>query len=163
MSDVVSVEEGNRRLLVLADFLEKLPPERFDFSRWVGDKWGGKPDLSCGTTACGMGWATTAVPEAKLELRRHSSSVAYGSHGFAYVCHESWPYEPAWESVVHAGELAFALTEGDVEHLFTPCDHEDDEHEDGEEYEDCDMLNEDATAAEVAAHIRRFVAERSRE
>lgn len=156
MSDVVSVEEGNRRLLVLADFLEKLPPERFDFSRWVGEKWGGKPDLSCGTTACGMGWATTAVPEAKLELRRHSMSP---HSGFAYVCHDSWVHEPDWDSVVHAGRVAFAITEGDVEHLFTPCDHDDEEHED--EYEECDMLSENATAAEVAAHIRQFVAERS--
>lgn len=32
---------------------------RFDYNRWVGQDWAGKTDLSCGTKACSMGFATT--------------------------------------------------------------------------------------------------------
>lgn len=63
---------GNQRLIKLAVFLEKLPPKRFDYGVWAGNNWKGKPDLSCGTTACALGWATT-IPEFKklgLRLRR---------------------------------------------------------------------------------------------
>ncbi len=50
------------RMLYLAKFLRGLPPERFDYSSWVGDTWLKKQDLSCGTTACALGWAAT-IPE----------------------------------------------------------------------------------------------------
>lgn len=53
-------------LLQLADFLEKLSPERFDYGVWVGETWKGDPDLSCGTTACAAGWACVIFPELKL-------------------------------------------------------------------------------------------------
>lgn len=48
-----------KRILKLADFMEKLPPKRFNFLRWVGTDWKGAPDFSCGTTGCALGWATT--------------------------------------------------------------------------------------------------------
>lgn len=56
-----TVEVGNKRLLKLAEFLEtKVPAARFDLAYWVDPKtWKGKADLSCGTSACAMGWATT--------------------------------------------------------------------------------------------------------
>lgn len=41
--------------------------EVFHLATWVGNDevpWGGLDDLSCGTTACAMGWATT-IPEFK--------------------------------------------------------------------------------------------------
>lgn len=50
----------------LADFLEKLPPERFYYGHWVGRGWRGQPDLSCGTTACAFGWACTFLPGLQL-------------------------------------------------------------------------------------------------
>jgi hypothetical protein len=59
-----------KRLLKLADFLDKLPRKKFDFTTWVNKfTWGGKADLSCGTTACAMGWATTIPAFRKLGLR----------------------------------------------------------------------------------------------
>lgn len=64
-----------RRLLKLADFLDALPPKRFDFSRWVGDDWQGDEQLSCGTTACALGWAAT-IPE----FRKLGVSLD-GAHG----------------------------------------------------------------------------------
>lgn len=56
---MTTIRTGNRRLLKLADKLDSLPPARFKYSSWVGDDWKGKPDLSCGTTACAIGWGTT--------------------------------------------------------------------------------------------------------
>jgi len=53
-------------LLELATFLEALPPERFDYGSWVGAKWKDAQDLSCGTTACALGWAAT-LPSCRQE------------------------------------------------------------------------------------------------
>lgn len=47
---------GKRRLLKLAEFLDTLPPARFDMGSWAPDK-GTLAD--CDTTACALGWATT--------------------------------------------------------------------------------------------------------
>jgi hypothetical protein len=60
---------GKRRLLALANLLYNMKPNRFDYTRWVGGNWGGKPELSCGTSACALGWATTMPPLRKLGLR----------------------------------------------------------------------------------------------
>lgn len=65
----VSLYESNRRLLLLAQKLLDLPDERFRFDHWVGDKWEGRQDLSCGTTACSLGWATTIPDLRKVGLR----------------------------------------------------------------------------------------------
>ena len=60
---------SNRRLLKLAAFLRTLPRDRFDYKRWVGADWKGKQDLSCGTTACALGWAATIPAFRRLGLR----------------------------------------------------------------------------------------------
>ena len=57
------------RLLKWAEFLEQLPPKRWDYGHWVGKSWQGAPDLSCGTTACALGWACTIHSFRKLGLR----------------------------------------------------------------------------------------------
>lgn len=49
--------------------MDKLPRKRFNFGAWVGKDWRGAPDLSCGTTACAIGWATTIPFFRKLGLR----------------------------------------------------------------------------------------------
>jgi hypothetical protein len=43
----------------LRKILAKVPRERFDMNRWVGADWKGAKNLSCGTSACAAGWATT--------------------------------------------------------------------------------------------------------
>lgn len=58
-----------QRLLKLAKFLDELPEERFDLATWVGRSWKGKQDLSCGTTACALGWACTIPEFRKLGAR----------------------------------------------------------------------------------------------
>lgn len=45
--------------LRLRAILKKVPRKRFDMGHWVGSDWEGAPDLSCGTSACAAGWATT--------------------------------------------------------------------------------------------------------
>lgn len=61
--------EYHARLLKLAAFLEQLDPKRFNYRRWVGDDWKGAQDLSCGTTACALGWAATMPEFQELGLR----------------------------------------------------------------------------------------------
>lgn len=59
----ITIEEQARRLEVLALFLEtEVVDERFDYAGWVGTDWEGREDLSCGTVACALGWATV-IPE----------------------------------------------------------------------------------------------------
>ena len=58
-----------RRLLTLAALLKKLPPRRFTMRKWVGWDWSGDPTLSCGTSACALGWATTIPSLRRLGLR----------------------------------------------------------------------------------------------
>lgn len=65
----VSIAVGNKRLLKLAAFLRTVPRRRFDYSTWIGEDWKGAQDLSCGTTACAMGWAATMPEFRRLGLR----------------------------------------------------------------------------------------------
>jgi hypothetical protein len=67
-----------KRLLKLADFLDELPPKRFDFTQWVDEDWKGKPDLSCGTKACALGWATTIPSFRRLGMNLGHHIDVYG-------------------------------------------------------------------------------------
>ncbi len=49
-----------KRLLKLAEFLEKLPRAKFDFGTTVLEWDGGK---TCGTVCCAIGWTPTIWPE----------------------------------------------------------------------------------------------------
>ncbi len=66
-----------KRLLALADLVEeKESAGRFYFNNWVGGiegSWRGKPDFSCGTSACALGWATTMKSCRKAGLRMHTA------------------------------------------------------------------------------------------
>jgi len=136
----VSVEEGNRRLLVLAAFLDELPPERFDYTKWVGRDWGGAEDLSCGTVACALGWATT-IPEFR-ELGLRLKLGANGSSG-AVTLGDS-EYASYGTSIAAAQEL-FCLTSLQVNLLFVPSGR---------------ALYEKSTPKQVADLIRSFANER---
>ena len=58
----VSIAEGNRRLLILADYLDTVPPECFDFALVKH----GPDDITngpvWGTVGCAMGYAPAALP-----------------------------------------------------------------------------------------------------
>jgi hypothetical protein len=143
---------GNRRLLKLAAHLEELPRERFDYGVYVGKDWKGAPDLSCGTTACAIGWAC-AMPEFRKMGLRILRSESRFSPGF-YV-----PRGGSHREAPSAGTAIFSLTETEWDYLFMPeqplYDHNGDElRSEGPPSE--------ATAKQVARHIRRFVAWREK-
>lgn len=131
------------RLMMLASFLEKLPPERFNFR-----VWGTKTKLDdCGTVACAFGWATQipAFAEMGLCLTRIDYQVCVAmKDDIAEVT--DWDDAPTSCTFLHrAAERVFGLTEGQFTRVFTP-DHE-------------DSPPSDASAVEVAANIRKCVRE----
>lgn len=130
--------QGNKDLLRLADFLDTLPSKRFDFNTWVGDDWKGKPDLSCGTTACALGWAATIPAFRKRGLRLTMRG------GYADVLYENYTWS------LNSGAAFFNLSLKEARHLFT---------NDGM----YNGLNLDPSAKQVAHHIRKFVAKRKEE
>lgn len=149
------------RLLKLADLLDTLPPNRFDYNEWVGKNWKGNPDLSCGTTACALGWATT-IPEFR-ELGLRLIEVRSYNFKYSFVCmlqfFEAGKHLNYWDSVCNATQTIFGLDEHDTEYLFTPSEMgQYDSY--GEWYSDDEddlRPGPKASAKEVADHIRRFV------
>lgn len=136
----VGVKESNRRLLLLANKLDSLPRARFDFGRWVGPKWQGKADLSCGATACAIGWATTMPVFRLLGLRLNAAG---------------YPVLKGPEVWENAGMKAitgiFGVSNDEAGRLFLPADFR----------QEPDKLSRRATPKQVAKHIRKFVETRS--
>jgi hypothetical protein len=136
-----------RRLLLLADFLEKLPRKRFYYGSWVGEDWKGKQDLSCGTTACALGWAAT-LPS----LRRAGLELRMSKHQNGYVAFRGMRgnrFEPGHHQSLCAAAKVFAISLDDANQLFAAP------------YPS--RLDDDATPKQVARHIRKFVKEGSQE
>jgi hypothetical protein len=144
-----------RRLLKLADFLQKLPRKRFNYASWVGEDWQGKENLSCGTTACAFGWAATIPSLRKAGLRMKKVS------GRGYVTLKNSKYNNDFTMPRIAATEVFGLNNNEFEYLFLP---------DTWLTTDSNMLgdsesilglsgspNDKADAKEVAKHIRRFV------
>jgi hypothetical protein len=140
-------EQSAKDLLTLADFLEELPADRFNYRVWVGGEWKGKADLSCGTTACALGWATT-IPE--FADRGLLLVRVIGVRGGV----------PRYRGVLglEAASEFFGIPQVDAGFLFMPADWDAilGSPRPGEP-------NGDAGPAEVAAHIRRYVQERRAE
>lgn len=168
---VITREESDGRLLRLAAFLEQLPPDRFDYSVWVGRDWKGATDLSCGTTACALGWAT-AMPEFQalglyLELVQPDEDISVVSltGPVATYAIVKTTLQPDSDSCIDAGSLTFGITHDQAEYLFAPECYLWEQDEDGNpNYRVTDMPRSpstDATAKQVAEHIRRFVAWRN--
>lgn len=128
---------SKRRLMALVKLLRKLPRRRFNYGRWVGPFWKGKADLSCGTSACALGWATTM-----RALRQDGLCLTPDKlRGFGGVVRlrRSAGY--------HAGAKAFGISSREARWLFIPGD----------------CLNGQfgpwtgATPKQVATHIENFV------
>jgi hypothetical protein len=129
---------NKERLLRLAEFLEKeVPKDRFYYNHWVGHDWRGMDDLSCGTTACALGWAAT-IPEfheAGLRLLKGHKRVDGTYYGYVGVVNaQGTPI--SWDSF-NAAMNFFEVPYGMAEFLFVPLSDED-----------------DATAEDVAVKIR---------
>jgi len=124
------------RILKLADFLESLPRKRFDFSIWVGNEWKGAPDLSCGTTACALGWATTLPLFRRLGLRL-SPRTRWPILNHRSMIRGDAPFRKL-----------FGLSEATFDRLFRPL---------FDEMSGC--LGQNATPKQWAKHARRIVLE----
>lgn len=139
-----------QRLHTLTQFLEAVPPKKFRFSHFIGKEWQGDPELSCGTTACGMGFGVLLFgKECGVELVR---DLVYGAF-FPLVVGSSKLLPPG--SVDEAGKVMFDLEEDEVDRLFIPF-----EHLEVDEPPPYGRLGPNATAKELAAHIRKFVEEK---
>ena len=141
MTITTDAKTSTRRLLKLANFLEQLSRERFDYAHWVGGDWKGAIDLSCGTTACAGGWATT-MPEFRrlgLFLNRF--------HDVALVGRTD--HDP-----IYALSTVFKITDNQAFFLFSP----------GAEISQFAWVapSNTATPKQVAAHIRRFIRTRAK-
>jgi hypothetical protein len=140
-----------RRLLKLAAFLEKLPRERFDFSLWVGRDWGGAQDLSCGTTACAMGFGVAMFGK-QCRVRLVRVNAPLGDNGCWPVCQWRRPnHNKTMAQSAEAGARIFGVTELEFIRLFTSLPVARPTYE---------RLPSNATAKQVAKHIRTFVAEK---
>lgn len=144
----LSLRDGNKNLIHLASFLEKLPRERFDYNRIVGADWMGAQDLSCGTTACAIGWAATISKFRKFGLHLTSdgdvdganiSSQSYGGTAVFSINEDEWDY------LFHPNSRLWIESNGEImiPTKALPCGP-----------------NASATPKQVAKHIRRFVAYR---
>lgn len=145
------------RLLRLADFLDTVPPEQFDYNIWFNGTALGE----CGTTACALGWAT-AIPEFQalgLELR---SDEPWPSGESRYVALRNTE-ERGWKKCSEeAAEVVFGLTKKQHDFVFLP---DVDDYGDGYEDDDYDKPRwswrdrptEWAQPKDVAEHIRNFV------
>jgi hypothetical protein len=138
-----------QRLLALAELLETLPRKRFDYGHWAGDEWKGEADLSCGTSACALGWATTMPSLRKLGLR-----LVKDSSGWIAV--KLLSKNGTYMNDTEAAHEVFGVSEKEFQYLFIPSD----------KYVNITLpelgLNtyapgENATPKQVAKHIRKFV------
>jgi hypothetical protein len=133
-----------RRLNRLASFMETLPEKLFDFNDYL--RLGEKPPMDaleagggCGTTACAVGWAPAVFPTL-LKWDMESREVCYrGSKRLDtdYLSRES--HKTAMDF--------FGLTDGETVYLFTPR----------RPWQQDGRLPSDATAKQLAAHIRAFI------
>jgi hypothetical protein len=152
---VRKLDTWDEKLIYLAEFLEHVPDERFDYLSWVGNEWEGKEDLSCGTSACALGWAIT-LPEFRnmgLRLRR----LPHGMSQTGYVYFEKFGVvEPNVDdsftgnhtSLSSASEF-FNIRYPEAEYLFAPNIRL---------RKDMPVSpGGDASGADVAWHIRNFV------
>ncbi len=132
---------SNRRLLKLADFLQTLPRQKFDYTSWIGDNWNGESLMTCGTTACALGWAT-AMPEfRRVGLQMEKIHDDYDPRSFyGQVCLKDNPGCGEEE----AGMQVFGLTSDEFNFVFVPVNLEN-RNENG------------ATPKQVASKIRKFV------
>jgi hypothetical protein len=135
----ITRKESRKRLMMIERKTRRVPPERFDFNRWVGNDWGGKWDLSCQTSACSLGFATTIPYLHKLGLRLVKS--IYGAYMPSTLC------RPA-TSLEHESSVCqlLGITNREYNWLFVPSD-----------VSGADSLPTTATNIEVADRLAHFI------
>lgn len=154
MRDVVY----KKRLLFLCDFLERLPNKKFNFGYWIDNSsWRGldiptavKIDNlfhKCGTTGCAMGWACMLPKFKRLGLRMGKAAPhikgqrevdEYGSSGTLAI------------------QQLFGVSKEEASYMFVSGQpHPEDAMGDTRYSPDSD-----ASAKQVARHLRKFAKEK---
>lgn len=145
-------------LLQLADFLEKLPEERFNYEYWVSDHWDGQPDLSCGTAACAFGWACTFLPGLSLKCEVTPDE---GNRPVVVFAGREYGGSNNRYTILEAAAKYFELPYSMARWLFlSDCGRYGESHISDVIIEAADNWwspDDTATASEVAQHIRRVV------
>lgn len=130
---------NKERLIKMAEFLEKLPEHKFDFSSYVhlGSKSPSEalanPEEHCGTTACAIGWLPAMFPESFKWVGENIGS--WGNDMLPVLIENDM-----WSEGDIRGFLGINFTAYDF--LFIP---------------DSSPLDKDADAKQVARQIREFV------
>jgi hypothetical protein len=128
---------NSERLLKMAAFLEALPPHKFGFQNYVylGSKSPAEalaaPDEHCGTTACAVGWMPAIFPEDFKWVE----NCSYPTIHIAAKADYEWKAKKVYAFL--------GLNSDQFDFLFIPT---------------YSQLGAAATAVQVAAQIREFVA-----
>ncbi len=138
-----------KRLLKLADFLDKLPRKKFKFTEVVSGKETPNKTLTCGSQACAIGWCPVVFPR----LTEYVGVSSYtGMNDYIVVKMKGMNFDGgSLDSVTHIGEELFGLSDPESYALFVP-DHPQ------AWILDLKPLGETATPKQVAKNIRKFVA-----
>lgn len=143
---------GDRRLLKLATFLEKLPSKDFNYSHWIGSNRRSNEPMhpGCGTTACALGWAASMPEFRRLGLRIIPYNAQFNdSYKLIGI---PLPDGNRLETYAAAQKI-FHVDHDQAQFLFRP----------GAaiyglgDFDRFDAPGSDATPKQVAKHIRQFV------
>lgn len=100
------------RIATLRDYLrDEVKDARFNLATWVGCEsapWRGMQDLSCGTTACAMGWAATIPSFQALGLHL---KVMFSNSKFGVIAYDGTDH-------FQAAAKFMDLSSDDAEFLF---------------------------------------------
>lgn len=148
---MITRKGGLKRLEMVAKKLDSVPHHQFNFARWVGADWKGNSDLSCGTTACALGWGTTIPALRKAGLRLIQNP--YNGKGAEVRLAKDYPNGKPKEgedfylhTSLEAAQEIFCITREEAKFLFLPG------------YSHLSIV---ATAKGVADHIRAFIVSQS--
>ena len=147
------MEINVENLEILADFMEKVPPERLNLRSWVGSNWEGLKNpaqadsepvwnLHCGTSACMFGWATTIKKFRDMGLRMKVGRIGptvYAYPAMVYRIDGKWSDN---KEIEYAAEVVFGLDPNQTWFLFDPS---------------VNGIGEHASPAAAADLIHRFI------
>lgn len=123
----VTTKVGDRRLLKLADFLDKLPRKSFNFAKFA-------EQTDCGTVACALGWCPVLFKRLGVKYFQIGPMTNVSTVSIKKGYDERFGFA--------VGEVLFGLTRHQSYLLFDPISS---------------GLGQDATPKQVAKRIRTFI------
>ena len=130
-----------KRMLKLADFLDKLPRQKFYFGSVVDGPDIPRKELDCRSTACAIGWCPVVFP----------SLCEYGSVDDWYPIRMKGNHYGS--DFTDIAKSLFGITYVEAVSLFAPNE---------KNHGGLKTLSEKATAKQVAANLRKFIAIKER-